>query len=207
VGPDGVVTIASKLKIWTTGTVDVSAGGSVTVGSGGTQAAAGTVQVNQGGTVGGGGLIVGDLVNNGGNITPGDPVTLTVEGDYLQTDGALNLEVDGMDAYDRLIATGKIQIDGGVINLDFADGFAPTAGEKFDFFSAPDGIDLSDVQFDLFGLLPGFQFESFTDAATGDIGIQALNDGVARVPEPVSLAIFAAGLAGIGALRRRQKSG
>jgi len=208
VGTDGVVSIASKLKIWTTGTVDVSAGGSVTVGSSGAQAAAGTVQVNQGGTVGGGGLIVGDLVNNGGNITPGDPVTLTVEGDYLQTDGALNLEVDGaaMDAYDRLIATGKIQIDGGVINLDFADGFAPTLGEKFDFFSAPDGIDLSNVQFDFFGLMPGFQFETFTDAATGDFGIQALNDGVPNVPEPISLTVFGAGLAGVVALRRLRRS-
>ncbi|MDQ6735712.1 MAG: hypothetical protein M3Z35_16625, partial [Nitrospirota bacterium] len=87
-------------------TVDVTQGGSIDIATGSSKAAPGTISVNPvgilkdngavngnviaqfGGTVGGAGTINGKLIN-GGKVSPNDPQTLTVNGDYQQLNGGL----------------------------------------------------------------------------------------------------------------------
>ncbi len=86
------------------------------------------------GALGGSGEVVGDLTNNGGTVTPGNsPGELGIAGNYLQTSGSLEIEINGAEAgqtYDVLSVNGDLTISGG--SLDIGMGFTPTPGDTFD---------------------------------------------------------------------------
>jgi len=202
VNTGGKVQIITSLQMWSSGTIDVSGGGSVTVGSG-ASATDGEVQIDEGGTLGGGGTIIGTLVDAGGTIAPGDPMTLEITGDYVQTDGFLDLLVDGSDPglYDHLDITGDLDLDG-TVELDFGNGFAPSMGDIYDLISTGTTSDFNPT-FDIEGLEPGWQYR-LEQATDGDYEVVSLSNGVALpVPEPSSVAL----LCGIGLLlpRRRRR--
>ena len=69
-----------------TGATEVAAGTLSITGTIGS-----TTTVDSGATLEGGGTINGDIVNNG-NVAPGDPTTMTVNGNYTQNSGG-NLQV------------------------------------------------------------------------------------------------------------------
>jgi hypothetical protein len=181
-----------------------SDGGTVIVSNGGTLQA-GEVRIGTSGLVGGsGGTIIGSVILDGGTLAPGlSPGTLNIVGDLTVLDGILKIEIGGAGAgqYDVLNVSGTTMIAGGTVLFEFIDGFAPTAGQTFDFFSGPNApIIADDVTYAVGGLQAGFQFDlgpSFT--------FVALTDGVSTtaVPEPASAALLLAGLLGLATLRRR----
>jgi T5SS/PEP-CTERM-associated repeat protein len=173
--------------------------GKIIVSPGGTLKDNGAVSANvinvlNAGTVGGSGTINGQLIN-GGKVSPNDPQTLTVKGDYQQLNGGLlQIAIAGktMPEFDHLNVTGHIALDMGArLELDFINGFAPKTGDKFDFLHSGDPViagDFSEVV--ITGLAPGFQFVVAPDGV-GSFGLVALNDGVSTtVPEPSTITLL-----------------
>ncbi len=147
------------------------------------------VTVNSGATLGGSGMTGSVTVKPGGKVVPGDPQTLTVEGDYEQDATAtLHLDIAGTDsgAFDQLVITGNAMLlAGSVLELNFLNGFAPQAGDTFDLLTAASVTgDFGTV--DIEGLEPGFQYTLAIDG-NGHLTLTALNDGVSTMPAPSNL--------------------
>ncbi|MCC7145779.1 MAG: hypothetical protein IT443_04980 [Phycisphaeraceae bacterium] len=126
----GEARATDRLKIWTTGTVDLD-GGSVTVsGAGGVLEIAGGVVVGSGQISAAGGVV------NGGRVAPGQNVGVLeiVSGDYAQTtEGMLDIEIGGLTAgadYDQLLIGGNANL-AGMLNVSLSDGFVPQEGDRF----------------------------------------------------------------------------
>ena len=186
------------------GTVAVgssSAAGALYVQQGG-EVAAGQVIVNPTGTLNAqGGLITGDVVNNGGMVTPGDATgTMTITGNYIQHSGTLLMEIDGASAgeFDQLDVSGLAEFDGGVIDIVFGNGFQPTDGDSFDLILAALGLTDAGVTVDVQGLADGLRFAY----AFGPNGLGVSFEGLApppptQTPEPPSMFLLVSGLAAV----------
>ena len=115
----------------------------------------------QNATLGGNGTIAGGVtVGPGGIVNPGaSPGTLTVIGDFLQQPGStLQMEIGGLNPgdSDHLIVTGRLTL-GGILELNFINGFAPQAGAMFNLLTfATLAGQFSGVE--VTGLAPGWQF-------------------------------------------------
>ncbi len=224
---DGQATVSQLLRI-ANGKTTVATGGDVTVGVGGKVVIAkggtlnvrtgsieigqvasgqtGVVTVGKGGTLVGGGTIQGKILTLGGKVSVGDPQTLTVEGDYQQVSGVLDFQLAGPDDYDQLIVKGGgVDIEGGIVELDFIDGFAPRAGDDFQLISADDGITFDPNSIELNGLASGFQWRFSYDPNVGAYDLIALNDATlgnpTAAPEPATWAMMLVGLGGLSMLR------
>jgi hypothetical protein len=76
----------------------------------------------------------GNLVNAGGTLAPGtSPGTTTVNGNYTQTAGVLEIELGGTTAgqFDLLSVTGNTTL-GGAIDVNLFGGFAPSVGQSWE---------------------------------------------------------------------------
>jgi autotransporter-associated beta strand protein len=91
---------------------------------GGTTVSAGLLTVNgsltssivvaSGGMIGGSGTLIGQLTSNGGVLAPGNSIgTLNVTGNFVQTGGVYQVEVNSGGQNDRIVATGTATIGGG----------------------------------------------------------------------------------------------
>jgi hypothetical protein len=91
------------------------------------------------GLLAGGGVIVGNVIINGGVVSPGfSPGTLTVNGNYTQgSGGSLKEEIAGTGAgqFDVLNVTGTASL-GGTLNISLLNGFVPAPGSSFNFLTA-----------------------------------------------------------------------
>lgn len=122
----------------------------------------------------------------------------------------LEIEFAGLEPgqFDRLIVTGDATLAGRV-ELSFIDGFLPKTDDVLSFLEVGGTLDVSAAAFVFPTLAPGFQFQ--TRFANGVFSLIALNDAVAAggggsggsVPEPPTPLLLAAGLAALGAFRRR----
>ena len=175
----------------------VSAGADLTVGVGGRLEVlgarvavgatefppSGTVRVGPGGRLTGAGRVQGRVeIVSGGAVFPGSsPGTLTLEGDYAQTAGArLEIEISGAPAsarYDVLELTGSASIGGSLV-IHFVDGFAPKAGQRFEFLTAAGGIRGAFAGVEVTGVAAGFAYTLAPVDADG-LSLVAENDGVA----------------------------
>lgn len=120
----------------------------------------------------------------GSLLEPGNsPGALTIDGDLILEAGSrLRLEVAGAEAgslFDQLVVTGDVVFEGGVIELVFVDGFAPEAGQNFEFLEAASIVGAADVE--VSGLQPGWQFEPQFAAEEGSFAVASLGAGVAIV--------------------------
>ena len=194
---DGAVAeILERLVVNDMGAVWVIGDSAVVVGSGAVAPQPGSLVIGPGGELWGTGSIFTNRMNNGGidtfgTIYPGSsPGTLTVDGDYFQAgSGVLVIEIGGTEAgvdHDVLNVLGDITIAGTVV-FEFIEGFAPRAGQTFDFLDASGTIDLTQAHFDIGNLAPGFRFD--IAPGTGGIGLLALTDG-SPVPLPPGIVLL-----------------
>jgi len=156
--------------------------GSVLIGSSG----AGSVTLNNA-------LATADQVTIGalGTLIE-DPSIFDISGNFtLEPGGVLQLGVDGTNL-SQLMVDGFGSLDGTLV-IDFTDGYAPSAGDFFDLMSIQGGADLTDLNVEIEGLDPGFDYTySYSD---GEFTLDALDDGVSAnsTPEPGPASLLAIG--------------
>jgi T5SS/PEP-CTERM-associated repeat protein len=162
---------------------------------------AGHVTIGNNGFLLGNGTIFGNVTSHGtgfstfppSHIRPGlSPGTLTIDGNYEQLAGLLEIEIAGLAAgeFDVLAVTGNAAL-GGTLVLEFIDGFAPHQGDEFKFLDVDGALSGAFSNIQLGGLMPGFQFDLRSDA--GGLTMVALNDGV-PIPEPATSLIVLASM-------------
>ncbi|MFW5798194.1 MAG: PEP-CTERM sorting domain-containing protein [Planctomycetota bacterium] len=203
VGPGSTVEVDDTLLLLSDQATLQMDGGTVKVGALVLPAVPGWVNVGFGGVVGGVGTIEGNVINLGGYVTPGlSPGTLTIEGDYVNQDGELVMEIAGYGPgqYDKLIVTGQFT-PGGTLRIVFADGFFPNLSSSYTLF-------------DVGSMGPG-QWDAvlFDNVPDGPATFSLTNQGGSvtldvAVPEPMTLVALLSGVVGLGNyLRHRRREG
>jgi T5SS/PEP-CTERM-associated repeat protein len=181
-----------------TGTVSVRNGGAIE---------ATDIHISSNGFLGGNGSVTGNIHNNGGTIAAGlSPGTLNIIGDITQTAGNFEVEIAGLapGQFDIFNVDGTVNFLGGSILFIFLDGFLPKTNDLVNFLFADEILGLSNVDFLYKGAAPGFEF-NVVDNGSGGLQFLARNDATG-VPEPASVALFLAGLLGLGWLNSRRKA-
>jgi autotransporter-associated beta strand protein len=182
-----------------TGGTTVNAGNLKVTGS-----LASAVAVNDGATLSGNGSVGSVLLNAGSTLSPGGSIgTLTVNGNLTLLSGStLQYELESPDHSDLTIVTGTLTVDG---VLDLSD---------FDFLYNAD-----DLSAGVYTLLTANEIDAIlgryiTEHFGSLWGTLSLSDNTviltlttaASVPEPGTLAIWAAGMMGFAFIRRRQRA-
>ena len=183
------MTLGQSLAGTARGTLYVAEGGRV-VTSGGQGFGDGPEILNaSGGRILGSGSLQGK-VTNGGFISPGASVgVLTINGSLLQPavptptpigtglNGTLQFDIGGTargTGYDGLDVSGAANIAGGNVVLNFVNGFAPHAGDRFTLVDAASGVS-TPRSVEVRGLAPGFQYTLAME--NGDLVLVANGDG------------------------------
>jgi autotransporter-associated beta strand protein len=151
------------------GTLNISASGSVSLGSVGVMShghlnlSGGTLTATSIKVFGGsefnftGGVLhatsfTGSFTNAGGTLAPGASTgTMSIINDYTQTAGVLQIEIAGASAgqFDALSVTGNVTL-GGVLDVDLLSGFTPALGQSWKIIDVGGALTGSFA-----GLLPG----------------------------------------------------
>jgi autotransporter-associated beta strand protein len=160
-------TLLASSGRFSTGTVNVGAGGQFNLTGGSTDLA--TLNFTGGGSFGftGGTLhaqsILGNVNNQGGVLSPGNsPGSTAITGSYTQQNsGRLQIEIGGIVAatdYDAVSVTGDAVV-GGLLDVSLINGFTPTPGQMFTVMTAGsvtyNGLALSGSAASSFYLLVG----------------------------------------------------
>jgi len=140
-----------------------------------------TVNVTAGGTfkLTGGSMnvstIQGDLLNQGGALSPGNSAgTTNIVGNYTQSSGSLRIEIGGVvqgTSYDAVTVSGNAVL-AGTLDVSLINSFTPTPGQLFSVLSAGSvtngGLSLSGSAADLFNLVVGATSVTLQAALPGD---------------------------------------
>ncbi len=198
---NGLVKVGQHLHLWQQGTLEVSQQGAVIVGESAASIAS-TVLIANGGTLSGTGTIIGDVLTDGGILSPGaSPGVLHIDGNLTVAAGQLLIELGGLTAgtdYDQLDVTGSIFLDG-LVQLSFINGFIPSVGDQFSLFQAGGEFNASLAQFNWLNAPSGLTYDS-----TLVDGIYTIQ--ITAVPEPSSLVLASiAVLSGVVLWRRKPR--
>jgi len=160
------------------------------------------VRIGSGGILSGNGTVIGNVVNAGGIIAPGNsPGTLTIQGS-LESHGLIQIQVEGLNPgqFDVLNVLGDAVLAGSTIEFIFQNGYLPKLGDSFDFLSGNTNQNpLAGVLYEYTGAAPGFLFN--VDPNTGVF--VALNNAAPAVPEPEPFVLLAMGLVAVALVRIR----
>lgn len=233
----GTITVAngslldagSLLGIASNGVTD-SAGTGVVIFKGGTINATKTV-IGTNGVLDATGTLNGDLASNGGTVSPGAPPDkLQINGNFAQTGGNINLEIDsdghGGFLNDKLVFENGIDFGttGATISFHFLDDANPNTFaadglfnlDTFFRFANADGTDEVPLSSEIPGMLDSVFVDDTYLATADNFNITSFafdpNTGVTELvatptPEPSAAGLLASGLlglAGIGYVRRRR---
>jgi T5SS/PEP-CTERM-associated repeat protein len=158
------------------------------------------VRIGSGGILSGNGTVIGNVVNAGGIIAPGNsPGTLTIQGS-LESHGLIQIQVEGLNPgqFDVLNVLGDAVLAGSTIEFIFQNGYLPKLGDSFDFLSGNTNQNpLAGVLYEYTGAAPGFLFN--VDPNTGVF--VALNNAAPAVPEPEPFVLLAIGLVAVALVR------
>jgi hypothetical protein len=130
-----------------------------------------SVTVFSGGTLRGTGMITGNVTNSGGTVHPGaSPGILTITGNYMQTAGALAVEIASTtlgSGYSQLVVNGMATL-GGTLSLIQVGGFAPPPGSNFIIVLATSvsGTFLA-INTGTFPVSPALSISTYSPAPTG----------------------------------------
>ncbi|MBX7074420.1 MAG: PEP-CTERM sorting domain-containing protein [Pirellulales bacterium] len=144
---NGSAVVGNQLSIGALGRVELATGGKINVGAGTlADVPLDTLRVGPGGTLGGTGTILGDVLVDGGSVSPGfSPGTLHIDGIFQQGAlGSLFMEIGGAlpGEYDQLDVSGDLFL-AGTVRLTFIDGFVPRFGDQFELFRVGGDFDAS----------------------------------------------------------------
>jgi hypothetical protein len=136
-------------------------------------------------------------VASGASVLPGtSPGTLTINGNFYSS-GNLFFEIAGLGAgqYDILDINGNAYFTGGNIEFDFINGYRPLTGDHWDYLFANSITGWDTLSFNFTGLGAGYDYA--LDLTYG------LSITSAPVPEPCTMLLLIAGLAGLAAFRKK----
>jgi T5SS/PEP-CTERM-associated repeat protein len=136
----GLVSVGTVLRIGDNDVVDVSVAGRVNVG-GGAAGDLGSVRIGSGGTLVGNGSIVGDVIVQGGTVSPGlSPGVLDITGNYSQTNGSsLGIDLAALSSFDKLLISNEAML-AGTLQVSLTGGFMPAPGDSFEILHAEQGV-------------------------------------------------------------------
>lgn len=125
--------VLGEITVGALGTLNVAAGRTLTLNSGGLLTNSGVLRGN--------GLVTGDVLN-GGVVDPGASVgTLTIDGDYTQLNsGTLRMSLASAASYDRLVVEGEASLNGQLL-LELAPGYTPASGTIYDLIDWSNVLD------------------------------------------------------------------
>jgi T5SS/PEP-CTERM-associated repeat protein len=212
VGAGSAVTTPS-LQIGRSGTIDLSGGGTVTVGTlppagmgqslpaPGSQTSPGTIQLNAGGMLQSnvGGDILGSVLNNGGEfsvVADSPAVPLHISGDYAQqAGGTLQMELAGApyNVSGQLTVDGNVSLSG-VLDLGvlFPTIYPLQVGHTYDLISVGGNFSTSGLTIEFTGELGSTVPAGITYTTQFSDGVYSLT--ILSTPEPGGFAL------GIGAV-------
>jgi T5SS/PEP-CTERM-associated repeat protein len=175
----GAVVVDGTGSKWTnTGELRVggSGAGTLTIRNGGAVEAA-KYTIGAKGKFLGSGITFGDVVNDG-TLTVGESIgAITIDGNYEQTVGVLEIEVAGPEPEqsDQLVVTGNATL-GGNLEMSFVDGYAPEAGDVLEFLTVGGAFVEQGLSIVLPNLMPGFEYQTGFDEQSGVFSLTAIND-------------------------------
>lgn len=215
IGQNGALIVEDGGRVFTGQEVYVSASnedggmGELTVSSGG-QVAADVVHILSGGVLNGdGGVIIGDVVVNGGTIAPGNsPGVTTIDGDltFMSAASLLEIEFESENTFDILNVTGDLLAgDGFTLELSFLDGFIPEEGSVFSFLNV-EGMTLADLTMvDIIVNGLGDEFDIALHSMNGVFSIAASATAISEAPIPGAGLLLLTGIGGFAAAKRKKR--
>ena len=135
----------------------------------------------------------GGTLTNAGQINPGNsPGTLTVDGNLVLTSTSnLNIEIAGLNDFDKLIVTGQA-ILGGSLNLYAVNGYKPSLGDSFDFLWF-DSILGNFDRVNLFGFDSGISARWDFNAGSLQLSFGVSPSNNSQIPEPSTIWLLIGG--------------
>jgi T5SS/PEP-CTERM-associated repeat protein len=191
--------VGSSLTLGALATIQVETGGRIIVGNDdSSNVPSDTIWIGPGGSLSGTGELIGDVLVNGGVVSPGfSPGTLHISGNYVQGAlGTLNLEVAGAlpSQFDQLDVRGNLLL-GGTVILSLIDGYLPQLGDEFDLFRVGGDFDAATAKFYWVNAPAGLRYD--TSFANGTYALR-----VTAVPEPSTWILAVVALAGLLVFRK-----
>jgi fibronectin-binding autotransporter adhesin len=136
---NGLTQLGSAAVTTVDGTLTMGGSSSLVLGDGSS---------GDGGLLTGSGTIVGNVDNESGTVSMGDPHTLTVDGNFIQgKNGVLDFQIAGdagpglANGYDQLDVIGNLTLEG-TIDLTFIDGYIFNPEDGLDLFAYGGSLDI-----------------------------------------------------------------
>lgn len=145
------------------------------------------------------------LLQNDGTLAPGDSVgTTTIQGDYTQAGGTLEIELQDLGIHDYVLVQGDASLEG-YLDVRLLGGFTAALGDSFDVLQTTGDLALNLA--DIVGDPPNPVFGWWEAAGVPNVGNSGFTLRLTAVPEPTAALVALLGIASLlGFLRPRRRS-